>query len=176
MKTNIQNSKNNNRVKEQETASQQATPAAILPDVVKVQSQRWAPGSAQPLSAAQFRAELKAQQLERLLAQVDQQAEEAVGAIMGNEAAAGSAAKGARSQRVVKLGIDVHLDRYVVVRQIDGGAPQPAQRFDPVQFLQWAKKQSELAEKVYSCYEAGPFGYSLHRKLTVNGSVLIIID
>jgi hypothetical protein len=31
--------------------------------------------------------------------------------------------------QVIKLGIDVHLDRYVVVRQIDGGAPQPPQRF-----------------------------------------------
>jgi len=67
--------------------------------------------------------------------------------------------------RVIKLGIDVHLDRYVVVRQIDGGAPQPAQRFSPSQFLDWAKKQTALAKQVYSCYEAGPFGYSLHRKL-----------
>ena len=68
--------------------------------------------------------------------------------------------------RVIKLGVDVHLERYVVVRQIDGGAPQPPQRFSPVQFLEWAEKQTELAERVYSCYEAGPFGYSLHRKLT----------
>ena len=64
---------------------------------------------------------------------------------------------------MIKLGLDVHLDRYVVVRQIDGGAPQPAQGFSPAQFLEWAKKQTELAEQVYSCYEAGPFGYSLHR-------------
>ena len=33
--------------------------------------------------------------------------------------------------QVIKLGVDVHLDRYVVVRQIDGGAPQPPQRFSP---------------------------------------------
>ena len=59
----------------------------------------------------------------------------------------------------------MHLDRYVVVRQIDGGAPQPPQRFSPAQFLDWAKKQTALAKQVYSCYEAGPFGYSLHRKL-----------
>src|SRR6185503_14330946 len=151
MKTNRQDTKNNKPRKQQETTSQQAAraaPAATLPDVVKVQSQHWARGSAQALSAAQFRAELKAQQLERLLARADQQAEEAVDAMMGTEAAsaAGSRAKGARSHRVIKLGIDVHLERYVVVRQIDGGAPQPAQRFDPAQFLQWAKKQSELAE------------------------------
>jgi transposase len=67
--------------------------------------------------------------------------------------------------QLIKLGIDVHLDRYVVVRQIDGGAPQPPQRFSPGQFLEWAGKQRVLAGQVYSCYEAGPFGYSLHRKL-----------
>jgi hypothetical protein len=67
--------------------------------------------------------------------------------------------------QVIKLGIDVHLDRYVVVRQIDGGAPQPPQRFSPTQFLEWAKKQTALARQVYCCYEAGPFGYRLHRKL-----------
>ena len=69
----------------------------------------------------------------------------------------------------IKLGVDVHLDRYVVVRQIDGGAPQPPQRFSPAQFLDWAKKQTELTEQVYSCYEAGPFGYRLHRKLAALG-------
>src|ERR1039458_8241927 len=66
---------------------------------------------------------------------------------------------------VIKLGIDVHLDRYVVVRQINGAAPQPPQRFSPRQFLEWAKKQTALARQVYSCYEAGPFGYRLHRQL-----------
>jgi len=71
--------------------------------------------------------------------------------------------------QVIKLGIDVHLDRYVVVRQIDGGAPQPPQRFSPSQFLDWAQKQRALAQQVYSCYEAGPFGYSLHRKLEALG-------
>jgi transposase len=81
------------------------------------------------------------------------------------EAPALSSARGPRPHQVIKLGIDVHLDRYVVVRQIDGGAPQPPQRFSPGQFLEWAKKQTQVADKVYSCYEAGPFGYSLHRKL-----------
>src|ERR1035437_5480809 len=74
-----------------------------------------------------------------------------------------------KPHRSIKLGVDVHLDRYVVVRQIDGGAPQPPQRFSPAQFLEWVKKQMALAKRVYSCYEAGPFGYSLHRKLTALG-------
>ena len=169
MNTNRQNTKSNKTQKQQETASQQVAPT--LADVVRVQSQRWTPGSAQPLSTAQFRAELKAQQLERLLAQADQQAEEAVDAMMGKEAAsaAGSAATGGRAHRVIKLGIDVHLDRYVAVRIIDGGTPQPPQRFEPPEFMRWVAKQITLADKVFTCYEAGPFGYSLHRKLEKMG-------
>ena len=69
----------------------------------------------------------------------------------------------------IKLGIDVHLDRYVVVRILDGGTPQPPQRFGPSEFHLWAAKQLTLAEKVFTCYEAGPFGYSLHRKLEKMG-------
>jgi transposase len=80
-------------------------------------------------------------------------------------ASVSSCDSGPPPHQVIKLGIDVHLDRYVVVRQIDGGAPQPPQRFSPRQFLEWAKKQRALARQVYSCYEAGPFGYGLHRKL-----------
>jgi hypothetical protein len=44
-------------------------------------------------------------------------------------ASAPSCDSGPPPHQVIKLGIDVHLDRYVVVRQIDGGAPQPPQRF-----------------------------------------------
>ena len=84
---------------------------------------------------------------------------------LASGASAPSCDSGPRPHQVIKLGIDVHLDRYVVVRQIDGGAPQPPQRFSPSQFLEWAKKQTALAQQVYSCYEAGPFGYCLHRNL-----------
>ncbi len=88
---------------------------------------------------------------------------------LGPSASPPSGDSGPPQPQVIKLGIDVHLDRYVVVRQIDGGAPQPPQRFNPKQFLDWAKKQTALARQVYSCYEAGPFGYSLHRKLVELG-------
>src|SRR6266404_1838359 len=71
--------------------------------------------------------------------------------------------------KTLKLGLDVHLDRYVVVRIIEGGTPQPPQRFEPVEFMLWVAKQLTLAEKVFTCYEAGPFGYSLHRKLQKMG-------
>jgi transposase len=69
----------------------------------------------------------------------------------------------------IKLGIDVHADSYRVVRQVDHATPQPAQKFSPKAFLDWAKKQLELADEVHSCYEAGPFGYGLHRQLKAMG-------
>lgn len=69
----------------------------------------------------------------------------------------------------IKLGIDVHADSYRVVRQVDHATPQPAQKFTPQGFLLWAKKQLEQAETVCSCYEAGPFGYGLHRALAAMG-------
>jgi transposase len=69
----------------------------------------------------------------------------------------------------LKLGLDVHADKIVVVRILDNGAPQPPQRFTREQFLPWVEKQRQLAKWVFSCYEAGPFGYSLHRELDKRG-------
>jgi transposase len=77
--------------------------------------------------------------------------------------------------KTIKLGVDVHLGLYVVVRVIDGGTPQPPQRFKPVEFMLWCAKQLTLAEKVFTCYEAGPFGYSLHRRLAKMGVTNYVI-
>ncbi|MGH8531096.1 MAG: IS110 family transposase [Nevskiales bacterium] len=76
---------------------------------------------------------------------------------------------------LIKLGLDVHADSVRVVRQLDHATPQPAQKFKPEQFLDWATKQVKLAAKVYSCYEAGPFGYGLHRQLTALGIENVVI-
>lgn len=163
-----------NRTKKQAKAEKGVTPACPAEPPNSAKPTTWKEDglcSARPLTSCEFRAELKAQQVRRLLGQVDQQAEELVNTILGSQAAAtaGGAGKGPRPYRVIKLGIDVHLDRYVVVRQIDGGTPQPAQRFSPAEFLKWAQKQTRLAAQVYSCYEAGPFGYGLHRQLCALG-------
>lgn len=89
-----------------------------------------------------------------------------------NQITAGQPAAGqapAPKAQALKLGIDVHADRYVVVPQLDGNTPQPAQTFKPAAFLDWVKTQFAVAERVYTCYEAGPFGYGLHRDLTALG-------
>src|SRR5271169_6821919 len=77
--------------------------------------------------------------------------------------------------QTIKLGVDVHLGLYVVVRVIDGGTPQPPQRFQPPEFMLWCAKQLTLAEKVFTCYEAGPFGYTLHRRLMRMGVTNYVI-
>jgi transposase len=76
----------------------------------------------------------------------------------------------------LKLGLDVHADSIVVVRILDHSAPQPAQKFTPAKFLVWIKTQLPLAGQVHSCYEAGPFGYGLHRDLVALGVRNLVVQ
>jgi transposase len=71
---------------------------------------------------------------------------------------------------VIKLGIDVHQDFYVVVMQEGGTNPKPAQRFRKEAFLHWvAKLKREGAAEVHAVYEACGFGFGLQRQLTALG-------
>ncbi len=70
---------------------------------------------------------------------------------------------------VIHLGVDVHLRKYVFCRKTDGATPQPAQSMTPAQFEAWAVKQKSQARRVVCCYEAGPFGYGLQRRLSAQG-------
>lgn len=78
--------------------------------------------------------------------------------------------------KTLKLGLDVHADTIVVVRIMENSAPQPAQKFTPPKFLEWIKTQLPLAEAVHSCYEAGPFGYGLHRELVGLGVRNLVVQ
>ena len=75
---------------------------------------------------------------------------------------------------LLKLALDVHLAWHVVTRQEDGASPQPPQRFKPVDFLKWIK-QKVADYRIVTCYEAGPFGYGLHRQLTALGVTNYVI-
>ena len=74
-----------------------------------------------------------------------------------------------RSKAVIKLGIDVHQDFYVVVEQMEGTNPKPAQRFQKQVFLHWAAKLSKSGSKVHAVYEACGFGFGLQRQLSALG-------
>jgi transposase len=78
--------------------------------------------------------------------------------------------------QTIKLGLDVHADTIVVVRILDHSAPQPAQKFTPAKFGQWVKTQLTQAAQVHSCYEAGPFGYGLHRELVALGVQNLVVQ
>lgn len=80
-----------------------------------------------------------------------------------------------RKAKLIKLGLDIHAESYRVVRQVDNATPQPAQKFTPEKFLVWVAKQLESAQEVYSCYEAGPFGYTLHRRLSKLGVHNVVV-
>ena len=80
-----------------------------------------------------------------------------------------------KQYQTIKLGIDWHAAEYRVVRIIDGAGPEPAQRFTPEKFLDWVNKQLSLAQKVYTCYEAGCGGFTLHRQLTQLGATNYVV-
>ena len=87
-----------------------------------------------------------------------------------------AASKTTKPNQTIKLGLDVHADRIVVVRILDHSAPQPAQKFAPAKFLEWVQAQVQLADAVHSCYEAGPFGYGLHRDLVKFGVQNVVVQ
>lgn len=70
---------------------------------------------------------------------------------------------------ICKLAFDVHAASVMVARQLEGLHPQPPQKFTPPVLLRWVQRQVEQGFRVVSCYEAGPTGYWLHRKLTAMG-------
>jgi transposase len=66
----------------------------------------------------------------------------------------------------VKLGLDVHAGQITVCRQDGGLVPKPAQRKSWAELLSWVEALVKANPPIYSCYEAGPCGYGLHRQLT----------
>ena len=78
--------------------------------------------------------------------------------------------------KTLKLGLDIHADSIVIVRILEHSAPQPAQKFSPARFKEWVKTQLTLAQEVHSCYEAGPFGFVLHRELVKMGIKNVVVQ
>jgi len=69
------------------------------------------------------------------------------------------------AKTICKLGLDCHAGSIVAGRQLEGLNPQPPQKFGVGKFLKWVQQQINKGYQVISCYEAGPTGYWLHRKL-----------
>ena len=82
----------------------------------------------------------------------------------------------AENYATIKLGIDAHAKWYYVARQLDGATPQPVQKMDLDDLLHFVAKQQRLAGEVHTCYEAGAFGYYLHRKLVAMGVHNLVVQ
>lgn len=76
---------------------------------------------------------------------------------------------------VIKLGIDMHEHRYVVVVKADSSLPQKPRRFSPEAFFCWVEELKERCTHLYSCYEAGTFGYGAHRRLEALGATNYVV-
>jgi transposase len=73
------------------------------------------------------------------------------------------------SAETIKLGVDAHLDRYVLAIKVDESAPLRPRRFTLEQMLVFIGELKGKCAHLYCCYEAGPFGYGLHRRLESMG-------
>jgi transposase len=81
-----------------------------------------------------------------------------------------------KSYATIKLGIDAHAKWYYVARQLDGATPQPVQKMDIDGLLHFVAKQQRLAREIHTCYEAGAFGYYLHRRLVEMGVRNLVVQ
>ena len=70
---------------------------------------------------------------------------------------------------LIKLAADAHKRQFKICRQVGDQNIQPPQSFKAQEVVGWALKQLEHAQRVVFCYEAGPFGYSLARRLEQGG-------
>jgi transposase len=76
---------------------------------------------------------------------------------------------------LLKIALDVHLAWHVIAVQEEGASPKPPQRFKPADFLKWIQQKLAAGHRIITCYEAGPFGYVLHRQLTALGVTNYVI-
>ena len=74
-----------------------------------------------------------------------------------------------RKVNLIKLSADAHKRQFKICRQFGNQNIQPPQTFKSQEVVAWALQQLTLAERVVFCYEAGPFGYVLARRLEAGG-------
>src|SRR5690348_11855304 len=75
----------------------------------------------------------------------------------------------------VSMGLDLHATQVTVCQQSGGQLPKPAHRRSEAELLQRVEEYIAAGLKVYTCYEAGPCGYGLHRRLTALGAINYVV-
>jgi transposase len=80
-----------------------------------------------------------------------------------------------RSGSLLKLGLDIHRDKFVVVAQYDHATPRPPRGFAPAQFLPWVAARLREGFGVHVVYESCGFGFGLYRALLRAGAHCYVI-
>ena len=80
-----------------------------------------------------------------------------------------------KTPATIKLGVDVHAMRYVVVAQEDHAMPGPARGFAPEAFVPWVEGLLGRGHRVFAVYEACGFGFGLQRRLERAGATCHVI-
>lgn len=75
----------------------------------------------------------------------------------------------------MKLGLDLHARDVVVCVQLDGARPQRPQKMTTPELLVLVRGLIAAGRKVYTCYEAGPCGYGLHREVLAAGATNYVV-
>ena len=75
----------------------------------------------------------------------------------------------AQSGSEIKLGLDIHQSKYVIVAQYDHATPRAPRSSSPDQFLPWIDGLLREGHRVHVLYEACGFGFGLCRQLRERG-------
>jgi transposase len=80
-----------------------------------------------------------------------------------------------RNGSLLKIGLDIHREKFVVVAQYDHATPRPPHRFAPAEFVPWVEARLREGFEVHVVYEACGFGYGLYRALLQAGAYCYVI-
>jgi transposase len=72
-------------------------------------------------------------------------------------APAAAKSKVSKSGSLLKIGLDIHLEKFVMVAQYDHATPRPPQGFAPAEFVPWVQARLGEGLEVHVIYEACGF-------------------
>jgi transposase len=80
-----------------------------------------------------------------------------------------------KSGSMLKLGLDIHREKFVVAAQYDHATPRPPQGFAPAEFVPWVEARLREGFEVHVVYESCGFGFALYRALLQAGAHCYVI-
>ena len=80
-----------------------------------------------------------------------------------------------KSGSMLKLGLDIHREKFVVAAQYDHATPRPPRGFAPAEFVPWVEARLREGFQVHIVYESCGFGFALYRALLQAGAHCYVI-